>query len=157
MQIRRATEKDIEGVGRLLVQVNMVHHEGRPDLFNGPAQKYNAEQLMDIFEDDDRPVFIAADDRDQVMGYVFCVFQQHIRDSIMTEIRTLYIDDLCVDEKIRGQHIGQKLYRHVLDYARQHGCHNVTLHVWSCNTLAMKFYEKCGLKPQYVSMEQVLE
>jgi hypothetical protein len=41
----------------------MVHHNGRPDLFNGPAQKYSAEQLMDIFEDDDRPVFIAADDR----------------------------------------------------------------------------------------------
>ena len=157
MQIRRAQGKDIEGVGKLLVQVNMVHHNGRPDLFNGPAQKYSAAQLMDIFEDDDRPVFIAADEKDQVMGYVFCAFQQHIGDNIMTDIRTLYIDDLCVDEKIRGQHTGQKLYQYVLDYAGQQGCHNVTLHVWSCNTSAMKFYEKCGLKPQYISMEQIID
>ncbi len=156
MQIRRAGTQDIEAVGRLLVQVNMVHHNGRPDLFNGPAQKYDAVQLEEIFADDSRPVFVAADEQDGIMGYVFCILQRHKEDSILTDIQTLYIDDLCVDENIRGQHIGKQLYRYVLSYAKENSCYNVTLHVWSCNKQAMQFYEKCGLSPQYISMEQIL-
>ena len=50
-----------------------------------------------------------------------------------------------MDENCRGQHIGQQLYRYVLDYAKASGCYNVTLNVWACNENARKFYEKCGL------------
>ena len=39
----------------------------------------------------------------------------------------------------------------------EQGCYNVTLNVWSCNENAMKFYEKCGLKPQKVCMEVILD
>ena len=94
MQIRRAGTQDIEGVGKLLVQVNMVHHNGRPDLFNGPAQKYDSKQLQEIFADDNRPVFVAVDEQDHVMGYAFCILQRHCQDAILTDIQTLYIDDL---------------------------------------------------------------
>lgn len=156
MQIRRAGTQDIDSVGRLLVQVNMVHHNGRPDLFKGPTQKYDAGQLQEIFADESRPVFVAVDEQNNVMGYVFCVLQRHVQDTILTDIQTLYIDDLCVDENIRGQNIGQQLYQYVLAFAKENDCYNVTLHVWSCNTQAIHFYEKCGLKPQYISMEQIL-
>ena len=61
-----------------------------------------------------------------------------------------------MDENLRGQHIGRTLYESVLDYARQQGCYNVTLNVWSCNEKAMRFYESCGLKPQKVGMEVIL-
>ena len=99
---------------------------------------------------------MAADETDQVLGYAFCIFQQHVDDNIMTDIRTLYIDDLCVDETLRGRHIGKTLYDAVLAFAREQGCYNVTLNVWSCNESAMGFYEACGLKPQKVGMEVIL-
>ncbi len=157
MAIRRARNTDTEDVLRLLVQVNMVHHNGRPDLFRGPATKYSAEELAEIFADDNRPVFVMTDETDtHVLGYAFCVFQQHIGSSLMTDIRTLYIDDLCVDETLRGKHIGRQLYEHVLQFARENGCYNVTLNVWSCNESAMRFYEKCGLKQQKIGMEVIL-
>ena len=91
-----------------------------------------------------------------VLGYAFCVFQQKLGDNILTDIKTLYIDDLCVDEKARGQHIGKSLYEYVLNFARESGCYNVTLNVWACNESARKFYEKCGLKPQKYGMETIL-
>ena len=91
-----------------------------------------------------------------VQGYAFCIFQQYVNHNIMTDIKTLYIDDLCVDEACRGQHIGTALYRHVLDFARASGCYNVTLNVWSLNESAMKFYQAQGLKPQKVGMEVLL-
>ena len=71
-------------------------------------------------------------------------------------MRTLYIDDLCVDASQRGQHVGSALYRHVLDFARNEGFYNVTLNVWSCNPGAQRFYEAMGLRPYRIGMEQIL-
>ena len=134
----------------------MVHHNGRPDLFKSGAKKYTDAELELIIADDRKPIFVAVDDKEQVLGYAFCLFQQHINNNILTDIKTLYIDDLCVDENLRGQHIGKQLYEYVLNFARDQGCYNVTLNVWACNTSAMKFYEKCGLVPQKVGMEKIL-
>lgn len=155
MNVRMAEEKDIERMHELLTQVNLVHHKGRPDLFKC-GRKYTDEQLREILKDKKRPIFAAVDENDCLLGYAFCIFQQHLNDNILTDIKTLYIDDLCVDETKRGLHIGSTLYNAVLDFAREHGCYNVTLNVWSCNESAMKFYENCGLRPQKVGMEVIL-
>lgn len=156
MRIRRARKHDLDGINRLLLQVLTVHHNGRPDLFKGNTRKYTDAQLLKMIEDDEKPIFVAADEKDCVMGYAFCMFVQHMNDNILTDIRTLYIDDLCVDGTIRGQHIGKALYEHVLAFAKESGCYNVTLNVWSLNDSAMRFYEKCGLKPQKIGMEKIL-
>ena len=169
MTIRRATAADIPQIDELLRQVLEVHHAGRPDLFKGGVKKYTDEELKAILANDQTPVFVAvapsANDgtdaehnadspaTDQVLGYAFCVFQQHLNSNILTDIKTLYIDDLCVDERSRGHHVGSTLYRYVLDFARQSGCHNVTLNVWA---KAQAFYERMGLTPYYIGMEQVL-
>ena len=91
-----------------------------------------------------------------VSGYAFCIHQQHINDNNLTDIRTLYIDDLCVDEASRGMHVGRALYDHVVSYARENGYYNVTLNVWAGNDSAMRFYESVGLKVQKVGMEKIL-
>lgn len=156
LNIRRAEDKDLQGINKLLYQVLMVHHNGRPDLFKADTKKYTDEELLEIIRDDTKPIFVGVDENDQVLGYAFCVFQQHIGDNVLTEIKTLYIDDLCVDENLRGQHIGKQLYEYVLSFAKEQGCYNVTLNVWSCNENARKFYEKCGLVPYKVGMEKVL-
>lgn len=156
MKIRRAEIKDKDKIMDLLSQVLTVHHNGRPDLFKADCRKYNDSELSEIIADDNRPVFVAVDENDEVCGYVFCIFQQHINNNILTDIKTLYIDDLCVDETKRGHHIGKILYDFVLDFAKNSGCYNVTLNVWGCNTSAMKFYENCGLQMQKIGMEKIL-
>lgn len=156
ISIRRALPDDMEGINSLLYQVLTVHHNGRPDLFKANVKKYTDEQLLEIIRDDSKPIFVAEDEDGNVAGYAFCVFRNHEDSNVLTDIRTIYIDDLCVDEALRGQHIGKSLYEYVLDFARENGCYNVTLNVWSCNEAAMRFYEKCGLKPQKVGMEIIL-
>lgn len=106
MQIRHAGTQDIPRIDRLLSQVLTVHHNGQPDLFRANARKYNDDELKEILEDTTRPIFVADDGAGNILGYAFCVFQQHINDNILTDIKSLYIDDLCVDENCRGQHIG---------------------------------------------------
>lgn len=155
MVIRRAENKDLDGINKLLCQVLMVHHNGRPDIFKPDAKKYKDDELLEIIADNERPIFIAEEDG-EVLGYAFCIFQQHINNNILTDIKTLYIDDLCVNEECRGKHIGSKLYEYVLDFAKKEDCYNVTLNVWACNESALKFYEKMGLVPQKIGMEKVL-
>lgn len=156
LSVRRAGEKDIPKILDLLEQVDMVHHNGRPDIFNGPATKYSEEELKEIIRDSKTPVFVCVDESDSPLGHAFCVHKQVIGDSILTDIKTLYIDDICVDAEARGKHVGKTLYDYVINYARETGCYNVTLNVWSCNTTAMKFYEAMGLVPQKVGMEKIL-
>ena len=48
MNIRRATELDMNGINKLLCQVLMVHHNGRPDLFKAGCKKYTDEELNSI-------------------------------------------------------------------------------------------------------------
>lgn len=156
MNIRRAKTKDIPKINDLLSQVLNVHHNGRPDLFKAGARKYTDTQLKEILKDDTKPVFVAENENGEVEGYAFCIFQQQINNNILTDIKTLYIDDLCVDQNCRGQHVGRTLYDFVRAFAKESGCYNVTLNVWACNESALRFYEKCGLNPQKIGMETIL-
>lgn len=156
MKIRRAENKDISKINDLLKQVCLVHYEGRPDLFKKGSRKYTDVQLEEMIADEGKPIFVAVDDLDRVLGYVFCIFEQYTDSNILTDVKTLYIDDLCVDENLRGQHIGKQLYEFTLNFAKESGCYNLTLNVWNCNPAAMKFYESCGLLPQKVHMETIL-
>lgn len=158
LTIRRAQARDIPELHRLLRQVLEVHHRGRPDLFATGTTKYTDDELAAILADETTPVFVAVDARDDatLYGHAFCMVQDHRPDHNFTDIVTLYIDDICVDEAARGRHVGTALYRHVTDFARQAGCHNITLNVWSCNPGAQRFYERMGLKPFRIGMECVL-
>ena len=153
--IRKAQAKDIAKIEDLLLQVDLVHHNGRPDIFK-VGRKYSEAELRALLSDENRPILVSVDENDEVLGYCFCIFQKHIDSSVLTDIKTLYIDDLCVDESLRGKHVGKELYDSAVKLARDSGCYNLTLNVWSCNPSAMKFYEKMGLVPQKIGMELIL-
>ena len=156
MEIKKAKESDIEQITKLLYQVHKIHSDKRPDLFIPKKKKYNENELKSIIKNEEKPIFIATDEKNgNILGYAFCIFQKQNADS-MQHIKTLYIDDLCVDESVRHQHIGTRLYEHVLDFAKCNGCYRVTLNVWSFNDKAISFYNKCGMEPLKVTMEKVL-
>ena len=154
MDIRFAETRDIPGMIDLLQQVGEVHHQIRPDLFRAGAQKYNEADLEALLQDPQRPILIADIDG-KVAGYCFCILQITENNPVLCDRKVLYIDDLCVDETIRGQGIATKLYNRTLDYARSLNCDAVTLNVWYGNG-AQKFYEKCGMKFQKIGMEVIL-
>ena len=156
MNIRNAKERDILRLDEQLYQVHRVHSEGRPDIFRRGHKKYNDEDLKKIIHNEKTPIFVAVDETDTVYGYAFCIYEEVKDNDSLEDRKSLYIDDLCVDENMRGQHIGTLLYEHVLKEAKENGCYHVTLNVWCLNESAMRFYEKCGLSPLKITMEQLL-
>lgn len=157
MIIRRATPQDIEGINALLRQVLYVHHVDRPDIFKPEGKKYRDEELKAIIENDTTPLFVAFDeDTKKVLGHCFCAITDTKGHSSLVDNKTLYIDDLCIDENARGRHIGKALYDFAVNYAKEIGCYNLTLNVWAKNTSALKFYEAMGLSVQKYGMEVIL-
>lgn len=153
--IRKAKEQDINAINKLLYEVHKVHSDVRADLFKAGAKKYTDEELKNIIKNEKTPIFVA-EKNNEILGYVFCIYQQFINNNNMTDVKTLYIDDLCVDKLARGQHIGKMLYDYVIRFARENGFYNVTLNVWADNKNALMFYEKLGLKTQKICMEKIL-
>lgn len=156
MRIGPAEKAHIPGIIALLRQVGEVHHQGRPDLFRSGAQKYNEAELEDILADETRPIFVACEG-DKVLGYGFCILKATKDNPVLCDNKSLYIDDLCVDENCRGQHIGSKIYAYITDYARQIGCDSITLNVWAFNESAMRFYRGLGMRQRNIYMEMPLE
>ena len=152
--IRQATVADIPRLMDLLRQVNMVHHHLRPELFKPNTTKYSEQELETLLGDESKPIFVYDDG--EVLGYAFCQITQVKNDRLLQDRKSLYLDDLCVDETARGKHIGSALFEFVRDYAKSIGCHAVTLNVWAGNDAAMQFYQSKGMRPQKTGMEMEL-
>ena len=156
LEIRKAEERDMDGIMNLLHQVNDVHAAGRPDLFIEGKTKYTEIQLAEILRNPQRPVFVGIDEDNHVAGYCFCVVKDTNESVNLVALKTLYIDDLCVDERCRGQHVGRSIYSFVRNFASENGFYNITLNVWNCNPVAMRFYESLGMSPMKVTMEDII-
>ena len=152
--IRKAAKEDIQRIIELLHQVNMVHHVIRPDLFKPHTTKYNEQELEAMLDDDSKPIFVFDDG--MVLGYAFCQITEVKNNQLLEDIKTLYIDDICVDENARGKHVGKALYEYVLEYAKSIGCNNITLNVWEGNEPAQRFYRNMGMQVQKTTMEIIL-
>ena len=156
MNIRRAGEKDIPRLIELLQQVLDIHAKIRPDIFIAGTTKYTDDELLQMILDDTNPIYVAVDEKDLCMGYAFCQLREQPFSNNMVPFTSLFIDDLCVDQNLRGQHIGESLFEFVKAEAKRLGCYEVTLNVWAGNTSAEHFYEKMGMKTKERQMEYIL-
>ncbi len=156
MEIRRAENRDAEKINELLYQVAKIHAEGRPDLFKSASKKYSDEELLQIIACDETPIFVAVE-KGAVIGYAFCIERITKNNRLLQDKKTLYIDDLCVDENARGTRVGTSLYQFVVEYAKANGFDDITLNVWAFNEGAYAFYEKLGMTRQKIVMEKTLK
>lgn len=157
-EIRKATLEDWETVRKLLAQIAQLHHEGRPDLFKSGASKYKLDEYREILGNENKPVFVAVGaETGEVVGHVFCEMEDHAGHPVFTPFKTLHIDDLCVDEALRGQGIGRRLFEYVKNYAERENCRSISLDVWQFNENSVKFYESMGMTTQKRRMELAVE
>ena len=155
--IRNAQEKDLDRIMDLLIQVNNVHAAGRPDLFIEGKTKYTKDDLKQIITNPMTPVYVGTDANDEVLGYAFCMYEITENENNRPDHKTLYIDDICVDEKSRGQKVATQLFEYVKQVAKKNGCLHITLNVWTVNPNAYQFYEAMGMKPLKTMLETVLD
>lgn len=154
--IRRAIAADCTRIGELLYQVHAVHADARPDIFQPGMRKYSDEEILALIANDQKPVFVYEDEFGVVQGYAFCVYQITRDTPSLVDRKVLYLDDLCVDETQRGKKIGEQLYQYIVETAKANQCQSLTLHVWTDNQGAQRFYQRLGLAPLKTLLEQQL-
>ncbi len=156
MIIRKAKDKDAKDIIRLLSQVLEIHAVIRPDIFISGTTKYTEQEVIDIINDENRLTFVVADDNDKVIAYALCIIQEQPFLNNMVAFKSLFIDDLCVDQSARGQKIGSKLFNYVKNEAKKMGFYELTLNVWEGNDSAKSFYDKMGMKTKESQLELIL-
>lgn len=157
MTIRLAQPKDIPALIDLLEQILSVHHQARPYIFKESGRKYSEEELEQLMAQDQTPIFVYENAEGQILGHLFVTIKEVFDNPVLQPIKTLFIEDLCVDQATRGQKIGDQLYQFALRYAKEIGCYNMTLNVWNGNEGALRFYQKQGMKPQETIMEIIID
>jgi ribosomal protein S18 acetylase RimI-like enzyme len=66
----------------------------------------------------------------------------------------VFLNNLCVDPKIRNKGIGTKLVLKVIDNAKKEGKDHIILQVANTNVNAIKIYNKCGFKKHMEGMNE---
>lgn len=152
--IRRALPSDADAVIRLLRTIGQLHHDGRPDIYRAGLIKYTHNEFIRKLDMPDDPVFVA-ELKGEVVGYIFCQTVLRENSEVYVDRRSLYVDDLCVDEHARHMGVATALMNAAVSYAKETGCAGLDLNVWEFNEQALKFYLAYGMKTQRRHMEIV--
>lgn len=153
MKIEVPTINDYEQVNDLACQVHELHVNWRPDLFLSTKEAIAKERFVNLIEE--KSIFVVKIE-DKIVGYVtFCIVEKE--NPILRFRKQLSIDDMCVDNKYRGQGIGSSLLKFIEKYAKEANCTDIYLTVNEENTNAIKTYEKFGMKVKNIAYSKQIK
>lgn len=152
MRIRDMKISDYNYVDKLMQQVHSLHVENRPDLYVEIEHPYSISEFKKIVENKDI-ISVLAEDDGEILGVAIVTIRNK---SGMVKKKIAYMDDLCVDERFRGQGVGKELFSFVSNMAKKKGAERLDLMVWSFNEKALIFYEELGMKTQRYIFEKEL-
>ena len=157
INIRPAVPEDCFRIRPLQQEIVELHHQGRPDLVKDEARFFTGETFLKRLEDPNHTVLIAETAEGEVVGYVFGWVISVRNHPTYVDFDSFYIDDICILKAYQRNGIGQKLLGICKAKAKELGCKNLELGVWSFNRDAIAFYENCGMKERTRRMELDLE
>ena len=145
MEIRFATESDLERVNELRKQVNDLHVEGKPDVFK-PGFSDDLRDFINVIWKDPEQEIVVAVDCGIVCGFAIIHHINKPENPFMYERDFLDIDEFCVDEAYRRKGAATELIAFIKSYAKEKGFHRIELNMWEFNQGALAFYEAVGFK-----------
>lgn len=146
VEIRDAQEGDIQAIIKLRKQIDDLHAQLMPDLFSS-TYMYSEEDVRAYFRAEKSRVIVVEDpDTTQVAAYAVLNTERLEARSIFKSKSTIYVNDLCVRDDVRGKGIGRALMEYIIMYAKESNVDTVELHVFASNEPAVRLYESMGLK-----------
>ena len=130
MRIRSANESDVTAIHRLIVELAVF--ERAPDAVINTVESLH----KDLFVEQ-RCAAIIAEEQDQIVGFALYFFGYSTWKG-----KTLYLEDLYVQEAKRVMGIGQALFNAVVEVAKQEKVRRMDWQVLEWNQPAIEFYKK---------------
>jgi ribosomal protein S18 acetylase RimI-like enzyme len=142
--IRPATLGDYQAVSTLFEQVDQLHADALPDLFqasDGPVR--SQEWFAQITASQEATLFVA-EQQGLLVGLVLCRVDTSPAFPLFVPRRYVRIIDLVVHESFQRKGIGRLLMQRVHEWTKAHGMTDVELDVHEFNRPARTLYEHLG-------------
>jgi ribosomal protein S18 acetylase RimI-like enzyme len=153
--IREASISDFTAIYDLENQVFHIHLNARPDMIK-PELQFNRDYFETLLNDENVKIFVY-EEYGEILGYCITKKMVYHNHHLFYDMTILEINDMCVDEKVRGKRIGRQLFNRAKDYAKEIGAVKMELSVWSLNKNARQFYEHLGMSERVSRMEINIE
>ena len=140
---------DWAALNRIAVQVNDLHAQW--DVSAPTDVVYPDDFFQEMVEMDQ---LLVARRGGVLVGYVRFYLWETSGTSVKRKFLT--IDDVGVEESLRGQGIGKQMMADLRSYALSSGCTDLQLFVDAHNENALAFYQKCGLHISNYGMQAKL-
>ena len=157
MQIREAKIEDLKQITIILEQIARMHYENRPDIFRKKSKKQIEKDLIEEINDDEKNVIIATDESSKVYGILICRIKETKAHINLKNSKTLWIEELGVNEKYRKNGIGKQLMKKAEEMAKKLGCKRIELNCWNFNQNAVNFYKAFGMDSQRIIFEKEIK
>jgi len=153
--IRDACISDFNAILNLQNQVFQIHLTARPDMIK-PKLPFNQGYFEQSLQDDNKKFLVFEKDRN-ILGYCIIQVLEYKDHHILHDMKIVEINDMCVDEKTRGNNIGRQFVDSAKDYAKEIGAARLELTVWGFNKSARQFYEHLGMSERTIRMEMSVD
>ena len=141
LQIRKAAESDLPAVLRLYAQSGM--DNGRVLTIDAASKIL---QRMATYPE--YAVYLATAHDGSVVG----TFALLVMDNLAhMGTPSAVVEDVCVDERLRGQGIGKAMMHFAMEFARQRGCYKLALSSNAAREGAHAFYRSLGFEQHGLS------
>ena len=147
-----AVETDREAVNRLACQVHAMHVGWLPETYEMPREMYPPERFREAIAE--RSLYVARL-HSAVVGYVSLKIRNYDSPGLVKR-KVLLIDEIAVEETLRGQGVGTEMMEDVRALAKTLGCTSLQLGGYPQNAAAVAFYQKCGFTVRSLEMQRKL-
>jgi GNAT superfamily N-acetyltransferase len=142
IELRQCTAEDFEGVLSLLGQL-------------WPDTPLDAKSLWTVYDRalaSDRQLYLCAVSGGQVVGFGALTIKSNLRNGAFVG----YVDEMVVDETLRGRGIGTRILDHLTSWARERGCTRIDLDSAFHRKDAHAFYEARGFRRRAYQYQKLL-
>lgn len=153
IHVRAAGPDDAAAIDELILYLDRVHAEARPDLFCVPAQKPRGEHFLQTALDDPLQHALLAVRNGETVGYVHVILK-HSVGGPRVERHYSEIDTIAVHPSAQRLGAGRKLIEAALEWAGANGVHDHQIAVHEFNQSAQRLYEQLGFARSVVVMRQ---
>jgi len=158
--IRAATARDLDALLPIIDEVDALHREHLPHIFQKPeGAPRDREYMLGVLADEACALFVAhaaeparsdfegpalSHVEGEILGFVQLVIRDAPPIPILVPRRVAIVETLAVRDRYRRTGIGRALMRRAECWAEDRGASEIELSVYQFNQAAMSFYRELG-------------
>ena len=150
--IRKAEANDFQGIHKLIMQVHKLHVTERNDIYKD-IDPIDFDEFQTELSNNNN-VYLVAELENEIVGICFSQIKEISNNKIMNDRKILHIENICVDKNHQKKGIGKKLYKEIVQIAKERNIKNIELMVWGFNENAINFYKSLGMSVKNLRFEQ---